>query len=141
MHMPLTSSYLTGPALVEKALEAQEKWPITAVRWRGSSSYLYTGAEVAVHLEAAAEWMENQPGENGPGCVVEALRFTKADDVGEDASYVAEKVVALVLMARTGAAYVAMEQWARHPRTGVAEAVEVFRAAAGLARAIGPTSV
>ncbi|MFL4496524.1 hypothetical protein ACJ6WD_35580 [Streptomyces sp. VTCC 41912] len=114
--------------------------------WWGPSGGRVTGEEVAAHLEAAADLMEQRgwdpqlyapwSGYNLP----DALRETIHDGLGsDDTRFTALRLMETLLGVYTGSPSIVFpDVWSMHSRRTLDEVLEMLRTTADLARLVGP---
>lgn len=138
--------HMTGPALVDAAMDLIEKGDATAPQWSGESGYRVTGEMVAGHLESAADLMERENWDpqlynaSAGRDIWDALHTTGMDGRGDnDTRLIAGDLMDLVLHTATGVPRVDYMRWGQHPHTTLPQVLRLLRLTAAVARATGPT--
>jgi hypothetical protein len=122
--------------LASTALVSTAQGVFDSQLWWGPSGHQVTGAEVAIHLSAAAHHVTADP-EAG---LYKALQAAQSGGSGDDDSRrVAERLMEALLRLHTGARDVDYEAWSKHRTTTVVDQVAFLEAAASAALSYGPT--
>ncbi|MFH8410732.1 hypothetical protein ACH4FX_39065 [Streptomyces sp. NPDC018019] len=129
----------TKQALLDRAHSLyEEKYPEGRL-WRGGVGESLTGEQVAVHADAAAEyiaevdWKVPDPFRRGtPGAAADEQTHT------ESTRYVVGAIIELLLRAEAGAPYADAWAWYLQPGLTADEAREMYHDVAAFARRYGP---